>query len=175
VGETLDGDLVLAGVADAQAAESLSEVTGSVIVLPSYEGPLALANLTRVGGSVRVEAVLIENATEYDYPRVTDLALPNLETIGDELYLYLATSLVEADFRALIEVGTQVYVHRNVALRVLRLDSFEQGGVLITANLLPQCAIDAVCAQVGGQSCGNSLSPEGCACIPRCGRLEPDC
>jgi hypothetical protein len=174
-GAVHEGDVFIATRDDAEAARAFSEVTGDLVVLPSYCGALELPNLVTVGGSVNVSGG-VTDAQEVLYPDVTALRLPNLASIGDELYLYLTYSLVETDFRSLESVGYRVYYMRNLALRRIGLDSLTQASVSIMASpLVAQCEIDAICNQVGSTSCGTTTSEVTCTCETRCERLEPVC
>jgi hypothetical protein len=175
-GEVREGDLVIATRADAEAARALSEVTGDVTVLPSYCGVLELPNLVTVGGSVRVSAEMSEDAQDVFYPKVTALRLPNLASIGNELFIYLAYSLVETDFRSLETVGYRVYYMRNLALRRIGLDSLTQASATFSAcPLAAPCEIEAICNQVGSTGCGATSSEVACTCETHCDRLEPVC
>jgi hypothetical protein len=175
-GDVLEGDLVIATRADAEAARAISEVTGDVTVLPSYCGVLELPNLVTVGGSVRVSAQTSDDAQEVIYPDLTALRLPNLTSIGDELFVYLAYSLVETDFRSLESVGYRVYYMRNLALRRIGLDSLTATDATFAAcPLAAPCEIEAICNQVGSSGCGATSSDVTCTCETRCERLEPVC
>lgn len=149
-------------------------MTGDITVLPSYTGALELPNLLRVGGSV----IVWGDAVEYSdiWHGITALRLPNLTSIGDELFVYLTQCLAETDFRSLRSVGYRVYYMRNLGLRRVGLDSFEQGAVEIAASpLVAVCELDAICMRVGIPICGQQYSNEDCTCATRCGRLEPHC
>lgn len=176
-GDVLDGDLVIASVADAAAAEHLSEVSGTLRIAPTYPGVLFLPNLVRVGKDVHVEGHVVAGAPEAEWARITELRLPNLTHVGGQLFVYLTGALTETDLRKLETVGERVYYMRNLALRRIGLDLLQNAAVGIQAS--PQaasCEIDAVCAQVGGgTSCGSQYSDPNCTCEPRCGRLEPNC
>jgi hypothetical protein len=174
-GDVREGDVVIATRADAEAARTLSEITGDLTVLPSFCGALELPNLVTVGGSVRVEAEL-SAPQQLTWPDLTALRLPNLTSIGNELYLYLTDMLVETDFRSLESVGYRVYYMRNMALRRIGLDSLSQGSVMIMASpLAAPCEIEAICNQVGSTNCGATTPEVTCTCETRCERLEPVC
>jgi len=171
-----EGDLVIAGADDLDAAGNISEVTGDVHVLPSYAGVVDLPNLRKVGGSVRVSGEISTDAESVIWPELTELRLPNLTSIGGELYVYLTDALVETDFRSLERVGAQVYFMRNLALRRVGFDSLVEASVQIqAAPVLAACEIDQVCAQVGGVSCGAEYSDPDCTCQVICGRVESSC
>jgi hypothetical protein len=175
-GNVHEGDVVIATRADAEAARALSEITGDLTVLPSYCGPLELPNLVTVGGSVRVQPENLGDTQQKIYPELTALSLPNLTSIGSELFLYLAYSLVETDFRSLESVGYRVYYMRNLALRRIGLDSLTQGDVTLAAlPVAAPCEIEAICNQVGSTGCGATTPEVTCTCETRCERLEPVC
>jgi len=172
----LDGDLIIASLADAAAAAHLSEVSGTLRIDPSFPGVLSLPNLVRVGGDVYLEGHAVAGAPVTEWAGITALRLPNLTRIGGQLFVYLTGSLTETDLRKLDTVGDRVYYMRNLALRRIGLDSLQDGAVDIQAS--PQaasCEIDAVCAQIGGTGCGAQYSDPDCTCERRCGRLEPAC
>lgn len=174
--DVLDGDLVIASLADAAAAEHVSEVSGTLRIAPSFPGVLSLPNLVRVGGDVYLEGHVVAGAPEAEWAQITELRLPNLTRIDGQLFLYLTGALTETDLRKLKTVGERVYYMRNLALRRIGLDLLEDATVDIQAS--PQaagCEIDAVCAQIGGTSCGTEYSDPDCTCEQRCGRLEPNC
>lgn len=175
-GDMLDEDLSIASTADAEGAAGLSEITGSLLIAPTFPGVLYLPNLQRVGGDVYLQGNVVAGAPESEWASITELRLPNLQSIGGELFLYLTGALVETDFRGLETVGSRVYYMRNLALRRIGLDSLAQGPVDIQASpLAASCEIDAICAQVGASGCGSQYSNPDCACVARCTRLEPRC
>jgi hypothetical protein len=175
-GQVLDGDLTVSSVADAESALPIAEITGSLVIAPSFPGVLYLPNLRRVGADVQLQGNAVAGRPESEWAAITELRLPNLERIDGELYLYLTGALVETDFRSLQTVGDRVYYMRNLALRRIGLDSIMAGSVSIQAS--PQaaaCEIDAICEQVGAASCGAEYSDPDCDCAYHCGRLEPRC
>jgi hypothetical protein len=172
----LDGDLSVASAVVVEGAAGLSEITGSLRILPAFSGVLYLPNLERVGGDVQLAGVAVAGAPESDWAGITELRLPNLQSIGGELYVYLTGALVETDFRNLESVGSRVYYMRNLALRRVGLDSITTGPVDIQASpVAASCEIEAICAQIGATSCGSEYSDPDCSCLERCGRLEPSC
>jgi hypothetical protein len=175
-GDALDGDLTIASAADAEGAAGLAEITGSLLIAPSFPGVLYLPELQRVGGDVYLEGHVVAGAPESEWASITELRLPNLESIGGELFIYLTGALVETDFRSLQTVGSRVYYMRNLALRRIGLDSITAGPVDIQASpLAASCEIDAICAQIGATGCGSQYSDPDCSCLERCERLEPSC
>jgi hypothetical protein len=165
---------VITSEADADAAQSYSEITGDLSVAASYEGVLELLNLVGVGGSVTVESPLTTDSTAVDWVRITELRLPNLVGIGGRLYLYLTMGLVETDFRSLETIGEEMYIHRNLGLRRMRLDSLTECPYTYFGDTfeLPRCEIDAICA-IGSSNC--ETGREGCTCPVECGLLTPHC
>jgi hypothetical protein len=175
-GDVLDGDLIIATVADAVAAEHVAEVSGTLQIAPTFPGVLSLPNLVRVGKDVYLEGHAVAGAPSAEWSQITELRLPNLTHIGGQLFVYLSGSLTETDLRKLETVGERVYYMRNLALRRIGLDLLKDASVEIYAS--PQaaaCEIEAVCAQVGGTACGSVYSDSNCSCELRCGRLEPNC
>lgn len=174
--QVLDGDLTISSVADAESALPIAEITGSLVITPSFPGVLYLPNLQRVGADVQLEGNAVAGRPESEWAAISELRLPNLERIGGELYLYLTGALVETDLRSLHTVGERVYYMRNVALRRIGLDSITAGSVSIQASpLAAACEIDAICERVGAGSCGAEYSDPNCDCAEHCGRLEPRC
>jgi hypothetical protein len=173
-GGLYDGSISIAGPDDAEMANEYSEITGDLVIQSSYEGVLDLPNLVRLGGTLRAESPLIMNNTAIDWGRMTELRVPNLESIGGQLYLYLLQELVETDFRNLHTVADDVYIYRILGLRRVRLDSLTECGGLYFADdqLLAQCEIDAICERVAGTCQG--ADPD-CTCATECGLLTPHC
>jgi hypothetical protein len=175
-GKVVEGDLVISGAAEAISAFSVAEVSGSLVIEPSFPGELNLPNLQRVGGDVHLEGHAVAGAPESEWAAITALRLPNLQSIGGELFLYLTGGLVETDFRRLAFVGERVYLMRNLALRRVGLDALMAGSVSIQASpVAAACEIEAICAQVGSMGCGAEYSDPACSCELVCGRLEPRC
>jgi hypothetical protein len=169
-----EGDLVIASAADIETARALSEVVGNVIIDSHYCGAVDLPNIVTVGGSVTLSGDAVAGNL---LSNITALRMPNLTSIGDELFVYLTDSLVETDFRSLQTVGYRVYYMRNLGLRRIGLDALGQSSVSIAATpLAASCEIDAVCTQAGVPTCGSiSGAQTNCTCETLCGRLEPVC
>jgi hypothetical protein len=170
-----DGDLLIASSGDAEAASAWSELTGTLRIAPSYQGVLYLPNLVRVGGDVFLEGNAVAGMDESTWALITELRLPNLESIGGQLYVYLTAQLVETDFRNLETVGYRVYYMRNLALRRIGLDSLTGSAASTSIQASPEaasCEIEAIC---GGSGCGEQYSDADCTCDVRCGRREPHC
>jgi hypothetical protein len=174
--EVFDGDLFIVSAADGEAAAKWSEITGSLRIEPTYPGVLSLPNLERVGGDVYLEGNAVAGMEESPWALITELRLPNLKSIGGQLFVYLTTQLVETDFRNLETVGYRVYYMRNLALRRIGLDALVvdgTAGVSIQASpVAASCEIEAIC---GGPGCGEQYSDADCTCEQRCDRLEPSC
>ncbi len=174
-GATLDGDLIVGSLQDAEAALTISEVGGSLVITRSFPGELYLPHLRRVGHDVRLQGDAAMGP-ESSWAAITRLRLPHLESVGGELYVYLTGSLVETDFRGLKTVGVRVYYMRNLALRRIGLDSLTSASVSINASpLAASCEIVAICSQVGATDCGSEYSDPDCQCVEQCGRLAPQC
>lgn len=174
-GDVVEGDQVIATAEQANALRTVTQITGDLQVASSYSGVLELPNLRVLGGSLVVESPLIENHTAIDWGRMTELRLPNLQSIGGRLYLYLTNALVETDFHRLESVGAEVYIYRNVALRRIGLDSLSQAPSVYFADDLAaaQCEVDAICSRVG-KICGPAGGSK-CSCELLCGRIVPHC
>ncbi len=172
-GTVLEGDLVLSTPGDVAAAQAYAEVTGNLEVSPGLQ-VLELPNLVAIGGDIRFESLSL-----------VTLFLPNLRTLGGELWLYLNMELLEADFRNLERVGESIYIHRNIALRSIQLFSLESiGGVPVSdptpiefsAQLaLPTCFEDRLIEmipQLETQLIGSQVE---CTCTLECDLLVADC
>lgn len=156
-GLVYEGDLTIASAEDLEAAKRYSSVAGDLIVnAAEVELPL----LTRVGGDVGSSGTV-------------HLRLPNLREVGGEIYYYLDGDIVTLDFRSLERVGGQVYIHRNLALRELQLDSLREAeGCQISANTeLPDCFLDVVSTRF---SILRTTAPE-CTCTRSCGVVTAHC
>jgi hypothetical protein len=175
-GNVVPSDLIIANAADAIAAVSVAEVGGSLVIRPSFAGELYLPNLLNVAADVRLEGHAVAGAPASEWAAITALRLPNLQSIGGQLHVYLTGALVETDLRSLTNVAEGVYFMRNLALRRLGLDALMAGSVSIQAS--PEaaaCEIQAICARIGSTGCGAEYSDPACSCETRCGRLEPRC
>jgi hypothetical protein len=171
------GDLTIADPAGLEAARALSEVTGTLRVAPALSGALDLPNLRVIGGDLIVEAVLVSPGTTFAYPSISDVRMVNLTRIGGDLWIYLATALVETDLRSLASVGGEVYVHRNTQLRGVGLDSLRDVGssVHFSANQLARCEVDAIVAALHTGTFSGLGGDKDCACVTTCGHLVARC
>ena len=171
------GDLTIADAAGLEAARALSEVTGTLRVAPALSGRLDLPNLRVIGGDLMVEAMLTSSGTTYAYPSISDLRMVNLTRIGGDLWIYLATSLVETDLSSLASVGGEVYVHRNTQLRGVGLDSLRDVGstVHFSSNQLARCEVDAIVAALHTGTFNGLGGDKDCVCSTTCGHLVPRC
>jgi hypothetical protein len=162
-GQVFEGDVFLVTPADVEAAQQYSEITGSLQVHAILE-PLdvELPRLRRLGGDLRAEST-----------RLRRFLAPRLEGLDGQLWFYLSRDLVEVDFRNLAEVGANVFIHRNLTLRLLQLDALVSAdGIEISGNPeLPDCFLDVL-----GQRFDllRSTTPE-CSCTRGCGLIEADC
>lgn len=171
------GDLTITDAAGAEAARSLTEVTGTLRVAPPLAGTLELPNLQAIGGDLRVEEVTVSPGSSAGYPLISHLRLVNLTRIGGALWIYLATALVETDLRGLASVGGDVFVHRNLKLRTVGLDSLHDVGstVHFSANLLARCEVDAIVAALESGTFNGLGGDRDCACETTCGHVVPSC
>lgn len=175
-GRSVEGDLLIVSPADAEAAQDVSEITGSLEITTAFEGVLDLPNLVTVGGRVSISGGSSADGQSVVWPGITELRLPNLTSIGDELYVYLTDALVETDLRSLTHVGYRVYYMRNLALERIGLDALSYADVSIqSCPVAAACEIDAICARVGQTECGRVYSDPDCTCNERCGRTESSC
>lgn len=113
-----------------------------------------------------------------DWPAITELRLPNLTSVGGELFIYRTDALIETDFRSLESVGTRVYIHRNLVLQRIGLGSLSDApDVHVSANPeFPECELQALCDRLGSATCGAfGFGREDCSCASRCGVLEAMC
>ena len=101
--------------ADATAAQAYTGITGSLVMGVGFAGVVDLPRLRTVGGDVFAEG-----------GGLTNLRAPNLTSIGNDLWIYLVTALVEVDLRSLVTVGGRLWVYRNPKLATLRLDALRQ-------------------------------------------------
>jgi hypothetical protein len=75
--------------------------------------------------------------------------------------------------RSLAEVGADVYIHRNTALRVLQLDALTAAaGVIVSANLaLPNCYLELIDQRFDL----DLTTAPNCSCTRDCGLVSDDC
>jgi hypothetical protein len=165
-GSVLEGDARIASPADVAALREYSGITGSLEVASAVELlDVELPQLRYVGGDLRAESTGLRR-----------FAAPRLETIDGEVWFYLNYDLVGIDLHNLTRVGTRVFIHRNIELRVLQLDALvsaaEMNSVEISGNLaLPDCYLDVVGERF---SFVRTSSPE-CSCTRSCGLVEAFC
>ena len=170
-GVVLDGSVGIARPSDLDALANVAEITGTLSIVSLHSGPLRLPNLRKLGS-----LELNGSPAPPDTPnQTTSLELPNLTHIDDQLYLYLGWNLAKVDLRSLQAVGNRVFIHRNIDLKTLRLDSLTDSPQLeITGNLsLPSCATESL-AQLGGSS-ANGDADTRCHCEMVCDHLEGVC
>jgi hypothetical protein len=167
-GLVLDGDAFVSTPADVEALREFSGITGTLEVAPTLELDVNLPQLRHVGGDLRAESTTLRR-----------FAAPRLETIDGQVWFYLNYDLVGIDLQNLTRVGTRVFIHRNLELRVLQLDALVSAGEMNSANsveisgnlALPDCYLDLVGERF---SFVRTTSPE-CSCTRRCGLIEAFC
>ncbi len=165
-GGTLRGDVKLASEADATKLASTAELMGSLIILPSYAGPLYLPNLRRIGGDLMLDASPSEPPS-----LATHLRLPSLERIDGSLWIYHGSNLVELDVRDLKTVGSDVFILQNVALSSVRFDNLvEVGGnvAFLAQDGLPACALEPY-PLFDAWGLANGAADTRCHCESPCG------
>ncbi|HEX2871130.1 MAG TPA: hypothetical protein VHP33_07740 [Polyangiaceae bacterium] len=170
-GVVLEGSVGIARPSDLDALANVAVITGTLSVISLHSGPLRLPNLRKVGS-----LELNGSPAPPDTPnQTTSLELPNLTHIDDQLYIYLGWNLAEVDLRSLQAVGSRVFIHRNIDLKTLRLDSLTDSPQLeITGNLsLPSCITESL-ARLGG-SAANGDADTRCHCEMVCDHLKGVC
>jgi hypothetical protein len=134
-----------------------------------FAGAVDLPRLRMVGGDVYAEG-----------GGMTNLRAPNLTDIGNDLWIYLVTSLVEVDLRSLVTVGGRLWVYRNPKLATLRLDALRQvaADVQIRDDLpLGACVVDDIASHVTAGMPINALGTPhpDCHCETVCNHAEERC
>jgi hypothetical protein len=170
-GVVLEGSVAVNNPSDLEALTNVSVITGTLSVGPLHSGPLRLPNLRKVG-SLELNGSPAQPASPN---QTTSLELPHLFQIDDQLWIYLGWNLVEIDLHSLQSVSNRVFIHRNVDLKTLRLDSLADSPALeITGNLsLPSCITESL-ARFGGSS-ANGDADTRCHCEMVCGHLQGAC
>jgi hypothetical protein len=170
-GVVLEGGVEIARPSDLDALANVAEIKGTLSVVALHSGPLRLPNLRKVG-SLELNGSPAPPETPN---QTTSLELPNLTHIDDQLWIYLGWNLAEVDLRSLESVGNRVFIHRNLELKTLRLESLtDSPGLEITGNLsLPSCITESL-AQFGGSS-ANGDADTRCHCEAVCSHLEARC
>src|SRR6185436_10050324 len=97
-GTVFEGSITINNAADAVAAQAYTEITGSLVMGIAFTGAVDLPRLRAVGGDVYAEG-----------GGMTNLRAPNLASIGNDLWIYLVTELVEVDLRSLVTVGGRLW------------------------------------------------------------------
>jgi hypothetical protein len=169
-----EGDVILSTSGDVAAIADFAEIRGSLRVLSTYSGVLDLPNLRSLGGDLHVEGTPSPAAV---VSQLTSLRLPNLERIDGEVWIYLAWNLGEVDLRSLESVAGQLFIMRNVSLRVARLDALGEvgGGMTFQAQTsLPSCVTDPV-SLLAGLTLANGAADTRCHCESPCGYLQAKC
>jgi hypothetical protein len=160
-----EGDAFVTSPADVEALREYSGITGSLEVASTLELDVELPQLRQLGGDLRAESTKLRR-----------FAAPRLESIDGEVWFYLNYDLVGIDLHNLSRVGTRVFIHRNLELRVLQLDALVSvdgmEGVEVSGNLaLPDCFLDLLGERF---SFVRTSSPE-CSCTRSCGLIEAHC
>lgn len=135
-----DGSVTVGSASDVESLADVTEITGTLSVVPPHSGPLLLPNLRKLGS-----LDLTGSPGPPDIPnQTTSLELPNLTQVDDQLWIYRGWNLIEVDLHSLQSVGNRVFIHRNIDLKTLRLDALTDSPELeVTGNLsLPSCTID---------------------------------
>jgi hypothetical protein len=164
-GLVLDGDARITTAADVEALREFSEITGSLEVATSEPLDVGLPQLRHVGGDLRAESTKLRR-----------FSAPRLESLDGVIWFYLNHEMIELDLRNLSQVGTRVFIHRNLGLRALQLEALVNvdgmEGVEISGNLaLPDCFLDLLDERF---SLLRTTAPE-CSCTRSCGLIEADC
>jgi len=168
-GTVFEGSITINNAVDATAAQAYTGITGSLVIGIGFAGAIDLPRLRTVGGDVFAEG-----------GGVTNLRAPNLTDIGNDLWIYLATALVEVDLRSLVAVGGRLWVYRNPKLATLRLDALRQVAEDVQIrddSPLGACVVDDIVSHVtAGMTIAalGTLHP-GCHCETVCNHAEERC
>lgn len=173
-------ELLIDSAAAAAAAQSCTEVTGSLVVSPFFVGTIDLPRLTKVGGDVRRDGAKAPSNPN-DTGQTTRLRLPNVTQIGGDLWFYLDLNLVELDLRSVKRIGGRGWVYRDTLISTLRLDALREVGMDFyigdVTRLLDCVAKDIASHVIAGQgitAIGNATRGT-CHCEPICNHVEQRC
>jgi hypothetical protein len=169
-----EGDVTLTTPSDVAAIVDFEEIRGSLRVPSTYSGVLELPNLRRLSGDLHIEG---SPGPKPELDQVTSLRLANLQHLGGELWIYLAWSLSEVDLRSLESVTGQIFIMRNLSMRVARFDALQEvgGGVTFAAQTsLPQC-VTALNPILGSAASANGSADTTCHCESPCGYVQAQC
>ncbi len=168
-GTVFEGSITINNAADATAAQAYSDITGSLVIGIAFAGVVDLPRLRTVGGDVFAEG-----------GGITNLRAPNLTSIGEDLWIYLVTALVEVDLRSLVTVGGRLWVYRNPKLATLRLDALRQVAEDVQIrddSPLGACVVDDIVSHVtSGMTIVALGTPHpNCHCETVCNHAEERC
>jgi hypothetical protein len=163
-----DGDYIVTGLSNIEAAALLTEITGDLTFSQRAVDDFSeveLPGLLRVGGSL--------NAAD---ATVTSIALPNLKSLGGDLQLTGNGQLVRVDFRSLESIAGNVLVSENLRLEALGLDSLVvvSGSFEVGASILANCEVQSVQGTLGLPQ-DYSAGRADCECVVMCERLAALC
>jgi hypothetical protein len=168
-GTVFEGSVTINSAADATAAQAYTEIKGSLTMGAGFTGVVDLPRLRTVGGDVYAEG-----------GGTTNLRAPNLTSIGNDLWIYLVTQLVEVDLRSLVTVGGRLWVYRNPKLAILRLDALRQVAedVQIRDDTpLGACVVEDIISHVtaGMTPIALGTAHPNCHCETVCNHAEERC
>jgi hypothetical protein len=168
-GTVFDGSITINNAADATAAQAYTGITGSLVIGVGFAGAVDLPRLRTVGGDVFAEGGGVMN-----------LRAANLTDIGNDLWIYLATALVEVDLRSLVTVGGRLWVYRNPKLATLRLDALRQVAEDVQIrddSPLGACVVDDIVSHVTAGMTPVALGTPhpNCHCETVCNHAEERC
>ena len=170
----LEGDVILRRPSDVVAISGFAEIRGSLHILPTYSGVVDLPNLQKLGGDLHVEGT---SSPTTGTILLTTLRLPNLQRIDGGLWMYLASQLVELDLHSLESVAGEVFIMRNLSLRVVRLDrltAVDDSVIFSAQTSLPSCATVAV-SVLTDVTLANGFADTDCHCESPCGYPQARC
>ena len=168
-GTVFEGSVTINNAADAIAAQAYTEISGSLVMGIAFTGAVDLPRLRTVGGDVYAEG-----------GGMTNLRAPNLTSIGNDLWIYLVTQLVEVDLRSLVTVGGRLWVYRNAKLATLRLDAVREVAedVQIRDDTpLAACVVDDIASHItsGMTKIALGVPHPNCHCESVCNHAEERC
>jgi hypothetical protein len=168
-GTVFEGSITINNAADVTAAQAHSEIKGSLAIGAAFTGAVDLPRLRTVGGDVYAEG-----------GGMTNLRAPNLTSIGNDLWIYLVTELVEVDLRSLVTVGGRLWVYRNPKLATLRLDDLSQVAEDVQIrddSPLGACVVDDIASHItaGMTKVALGTPHPNCHCETVCNHVEERC
>jgi len=168
-GTVFEGSIAINNAADAVAAQAYTEISGSLVIGLGFTGAVDLPRLRSVGGDVFAEG-----------GNMTNLRAPNLTSIGNDLWVYLVSQLVEVDLRSLVTVGGRLWVYRNAKLATLRLDALRQVAEDVQIrddSPLGACVVDDIASHItaGMTKIALGVAHPDCHCETVCDHAEERC